>query len=91
MNTAKYLIYAASKFGNLKRLTFWRSFFFGGFSAYCPLKLSVIIGATFKGKNMLPMVGLLRVSEYSYLNIKSSMNIRHCQNRWIQSFFFTFF
>ena len=31
-------------------------FNFGGFSISCPLKLlSIIIGATFKGKNMLPM------------------------------------
>ena len=36
-------------------------------------------------------IGLLRVSKYSDivdLNIKSSMNIRHCRNRWIAIFFF---
>ena len=40
------------------------------------------------------LIGLLRVSEYMdtpHLNIKSSMNIRHCRNQWIAFFFFVFF
>ena len=42
----------------------------------------------------IKLIGLLRVYEYSdtpHLNIKSSMNIRHCRNQWIAFFGFFFF
>ena len=52
----KKLNICRSQFGNQKRLTYWCSFNFGGFSIKCPLKLfSILVGATIKGKNMLPL------------------------------------
>ena len=47
---------AASKVGDFKMLTYWCSLILAVFSFYCPSKLfSILIGATLKGKIMLPM------------------------------------
>ena len=49
MHSVNILIFVASKFGDFKRLTYWRSLIL----AVSQTLLAFFICATFKGKNML--------------------------------------